>query len=383
MSQINTNAILDASGGTTATVNGFAPTASNMAGRNRIINGGMVIDQRNAGAAVTLTNQGYGLDRWTTWFSQTGKYTAQQNQGSVTPPAGFVNYHGITSSSAYTVTSTDYFHIAQKVEGYNIADLNWGTANAKTITVSFWVRSSLTGDFGILLRNGAGSHVYGTTYAISSANTWERKTITIVGPTIGTWDSTNGNGIFVIFGLGHGSFQTVSANGSWLNEGKLGASGATSVVGTSGATFYITGVQLEEGSVATPFEHRQYGQELALCQRYYESGFPAGVAVADGSSYDYFHGGSLGVVSYSGNNLRTIPVEFKVPKRATPTITLYRNSTIGSPNYWAYYNNGWANYGTSADVVVTNTSFNVRSTQSGTTGNAYILIGQWSSSAEL
>ena len=270
MSSISVNTITDASGGATTSINGFTPTVSNMAGRNRIINGGMVIDQRNAGAAVTLTNQGYGLDRWTTWFSQTGKYTAQQNQGSVTPPVGFVNYHGITSSSAYTVTSTDYFHIAQKVEGYNIADLNWGTANAKTITVSFWVRSSLTGDFGILLRNGAGSHVYGTTYAISSANTWERKTITIVGPTIGTWDSTNGNGIFVIFGLGHGSFQTVSANGSWLNEGKLGASGATSVVGTSGATFYITGVQLEEGSVATPFEHRQYGQELALCQRYYQ-----------------------------------------------------------------------------------------------------------------
>ena len=307
MSQINTNAILDASGGTTATVNGFTPTVSNMAGRNRIINGDMRIDQRNAGAAVTLTNQGYGLDRWTTWFSQTGKYTAQQNQGSVTPPVGFVNYHGITSSSAYTVTSTDYFHIAQKVEGYNIADLNWGTANAKTITVSFWVRSSLTGDFGILLRNGAGSHVYGTTYAISSANTWERKTITIVGPTIGTWDSTNGNGIFVIFGLGHGSSQTVSANGSWLNEGKLGASGATSVVGTSGATFYITGVQLEEGSVATPFEHRLYGQELALCQRYYYKTTPEASARAATLGYNATTTIHNGVGS------------FPVPLRITPT----------------------------------------------------------------
>ena len=238
--------------------------------KNRIINGDMRIDQRNAGASITPATiyEQYTLDRWDYIFDTASKISIQQNAASVTPPTGFTNYLGATTVSAYSVTSGNFFVIAQKIEGYNISDLAWGTANAKTITLSFWVRSSLTGTFGGSLRNSAADRSYAFTYTISSANTWEQKTITIAGDTSGTWLITNGIGIQINFGLGVGSTYSGTA-GSWAGANYLSATGATSVVATNGATFYITGVQLEVGSTATPFERRLYGQELANCQRYF------------------------------------------------------------------------------------------------------------------
>ena len=211
--------------------------------KNRIINGAMVIDQRNAGASVTPTSGQYTLDRWQGYLTQASKYTIQQNAGSVTTPVGFKNYLGVTSSSAYSIGSTDYFFLQQGIEGYNIADLGWGTANAKTVTLSFQVYSSLTGTFGGSIRNSAGDRSYPFTYTISSANTWTTATVTIVGDTSGTWESTNGTGLRVDLGLGVGSTYSGTA-GSWASANYFSATGATSVVGTSGATFYITGVQL-------------------------------------------------------------------------------------------------------------------------------------------
>jgi hypothetical protein len=236
--------------------------------KSRIINGAMVIDQRNNGASVT-PNLTYTLDRWKAGNTQTSKFTVQQNAGSVTPPAGFSNYLGVTSSSAYSVTSTDEFSVFQPIEGFNFSDMAWGTANAQTVTVSFWVRSSLTGTFGGALNNSALNRVYPFSYTVSSANTWEYKTVTIAGDTTGTWvGATNGVGVYVQFGLGAGSNNSKTA-GSWQAGYASSATGATSVVGTNGATFYITGVQLEKGSTATSFDYRPYGTELQLCQRYY------------------------------------------------------------------------------------------------------------------
>jgi hypothetical protein len=236
--------------------------------RNRIINGAMVIDQRNAGASVTPSNS-YTLDRWKYENSQTSKFTVQQDAGAVTLPVGFTDYLGATSSSAYSITSSDYFNITQFIEGYNVSDLGWGTANAKTVTLSFWVRSSLTGTFGGSIQNSASNRSYPFTYTISAANTWEYETITITGDTSGTWLTTNGVGLRLYFGLGVGSTFSGTA-GAWAGSNFVSATGATSVVGTNGATFYITGVQLEVGTQATSFEYRQYQQELSLCQRYYQ-----------------------------------------------------------------------------------------------------------------
>jgi hypothetical protein len=246
------------------TANAVTPSV-NM--KNRIINGAMVIDQRNAGASVTLTtNATYTLDRWVGYLSQSSKYSIQQ---STTVPTGFKNSLLVTSLSAYSITSTDNFAIAQNIEGLNTYDLAWGTASAATVTLSFWVRSSLTGTFGGALRNSAGDRAYPFSYTISVANTFEYKTITIAGDTTGTWLTTNGQGIGVVFGLGNGSTLSGTA-GAWAAGNLFNVTGATSVVGTNGATFYITGVQLEVGSTATSFDYRPYGTELALCQRYYQ-----------------------------------------------------------------------------------------------------------------
>jgi len=276
--------------------------------KNRIINGSMTIDQRNAGSATANTINGYTVDRWLVGQSTTGKLIAQQNAGSVTPPAGFTNYLGVTSQSSYSIGAGDLYFLQQNIEGYNIADLGWGTANAKTVTLSFWVRSSLTGTFGGSFYNAANNRYYPYSYTISSANTWEQKSITVAGDTTGTWTTTNGSGIILLFSLGIGTTYSGTA-GSWTASQYYAPTGNTSVVGTSGATFYITGVQLEVGSSATGYEYRQYQQELALCQRYYQA-----ISFASGSA-----------TSSSAVNLGT---SFKVSMRATPTISLLTTSPV-------------------------------------------------------
>ena len=236
--------------------------------KNRLINGDMRIDQRNAGASTTPSTDVYTVDRWKYETSIASKFTIQQNKGSVTPPVGFTNYLGFTTSTAYTVGSGDYFFCEQYIEGFNTADLGWGTANAKTITLSFWVYSSLTGTFAGNLQNGANARYYPFSYTISSANTWEQKTITISGDTSGTWATNNSTGILLRFNLGMGSTYLGTA-GSWTSSTILGVTGQTNVVGTLNANWYITGVQLEIGTSATQFERRLYNQELDNCYRYY------------------------------------------------------------------------------------------------------------------
>jgi hypothetical protein len=267
---------------TTSTIN----AANTFGFENRIINGGMTIDQRNAGAATANTINGYTLDRWVVGQDVTGKLIVQQNAGSVTPPAGFINYLGITSQSAYTVTSTQQFYLQQPIEGLNVADLAWGTASAKTVTLSFWVRSSLTGTFGGALKNSSTARSYPFSYTISVANTWEQKSVTIAGDTTGTWLTTNGVGIYLAFGLGVGSTLSGTA-GAWAAANYTSATGAVSVVGTNGATFYITGVQFEVGSQATSFDFRDYGTELVRCQRYYEVG--GGVVTNPNNYYSFYY----------------------------------------------------------------------------------------------
>ena len=244
--------------------------ASTYGFKNRIINGAMMIDQRNAGASVTPTGQQYGLDRWNYQISQASKLQFKQNLNSVTPPAGFTNYLGVAVASTATVGAGDYFTINQPIEGYNVADFSFGSSNAQTVTLSFWVYSNVTGTFGGSLNNNTSpSRAYPFTYAISNANTWTKISVTIVGDTTGTWLTSNGQGLQVWFGLGVGSTFSGTA-GSWAGSNYLSATGAASIMGSTSNYWYITGVQLEKGSTATSFDYRPYGTELALCQRYYE-----------------------------------------------------------------------------------------------------------------
>ena len=312
--------IVDGQTGITFNDSSNQQTAGYTGFRNRIINGNMVIDQRNAGASVTPTSGQYLVDRFYYQATQASKATAQQNAGAVTPPSGFTNYQGITSSSAYSVLSSDYFLIRQAIEGFNVADLGWGTANAATVTLSFWVRSSLTGTFGGAFTNAGGTRWYPFSYTISVANTWEQKTITVAGDTSGTWATGNTAGIQISFNLGAGSSFSGTA-GAWTGSGIIAPTGATSVVGTSGATFYITGVQLEKGSVATPFEFRQFGTELALCQRYYQSLINPKLNGTAGSST---------AMNRMGCNLlqqmRTTPTAYTL----TGTIPIFNGVTVGT-----------------------------------------------------
>ena len=264
----------------------------------------MVNDQRNAGASVTPTVDGtYVLDRFKMQLSVASKYSVQQNAGSVTPPAGFGKYLGVTSLSAYSVGAGDYFVLTQLIEGFNTADLAWGTASAATVTLSFWVRSSLTGTFGGSFQNASGNRSYPFTYSIAAANTWEQKSITIAGDTSGTWvGATNGIGITVNLSLGTGTTYSGTA-GAWAGANYASVTGATSVVGTNGATFYVTGVQLEKGTVATSFDYRPYGTELALCQRY------------------YYNSGSFNLSTQAWNTT-AVSVNITTPTmRATPTLS--------------------------------------------------------------
>jgi len=236
--------------------------------RNRIINGDMRIDQRNAGVAVTVNSPSgtYTVDRWIcVGQSADGVYTVQQVSDA---PAGFVNSAKITVTTAdASIGASQNYDFQQMVEGNNVADFSFGTASAQTITVSFWVKSSVTGTFGAVVSNSAQNRVYPFSYVISSANTWEKKAITITGDTTGTWLTNNGIGLRLRISLGAGT-NFLGTAGAWTTTTLTGVTGQTNLISTLNATLFITGVQLEPGSAATPFERRPFGTELMLCQRY-------------------------------------------------------------------------------------------------------------------
>jgi hypothetical protein len=339
--------------------------------KNRIINGDMVIDQRNAGASVSVSNETvtYITDRWNVYEGTSGSMTSQQ---SSTAPAGFVNSLLLTVTSAGTATASQLCRIQQRIEGLNVSDLSWGSASAQTITISFWVRSSLTGTYCVNIRNNAVDRSYVATYTISAANTWEQKSVTIAGDTSGTWLTTNGVGMFISWDLGSGSSANTTA-GSWVAGNKENTSAQANWIGTASATFYITGVQLERGSTATSFEWLPFGTELALCQRYYEKSFDYGTAPANGPNtttlatpYGIFSGYSTNASPGGGN------VFYKVTKRAIPTVTPYGNSQ----GYW--YASSW---GVNAFAALSGDSSMYFSQQQ--VGGYAQTYGHWASSAEL
>ena len=321
--------------------------------RNLIINGAQVIDQRNAGASVNTANAVvYVTDRW--FFIENSSETATTQQVTDAPD-GFTHSFKFTNSA--TPTTPSYGQLVQNIEGYNVAHLDYGTSSAKTVTVSFWVKSSVTGDYSICLRNGASNRSIVSTYTINTANTWEYKTKTFVGDTTGTWATDNTNGLSLIYRIaGSGGTATLD---SWVT-GDVFASGAVNIMGTASATWQITGVQLEVGTVATPFEHRSYGEELALCQRYY-------IVIAEGNARPIGSG-----ALYTGGYLATC-IDFPVEMRAYPSF-----EQVTGSNYFTCFHNGnndpFDGF-SGVENTGTNKFFLYRNTQiSGTAGNAAWVI---------
>jgi hypothetical protein len=318
MSTLATNAITDASGGNTATINSYTPTESNMAGRNRIINGSMAVHQRGGTISATGTANTYGVDRFA--LRTTSGSAVVSMQQSTVAPAGFYNSLLCTVTTAdASLAASDVTVLHQKIEGVNVADIGWGTASAQAVTLSFRVRSSVTGTYGVGIQNNASNRSYPSTITINAADTWETKTITIPGDTTGTWNmGTTSTALYVFFSLGAGSDVTGGTTNAWNAADCRGASGQVNWTGASGATFYITGVQLEAGSVATPFERRQYGQELALCQRYYQN--VAAFAIANGSSNGFLSVDGLLPVQMRASPTRTGPSAWSNNAGTTPAI---------------------------------------------------------------
>ena len=242
-----------------------------VAGKNRIANGSFEIDQRNSGASQSISSYGYGLDRWGYQCYTSGIFTSQQTTS--VPNGNLTKSLGLTVTTADTSgISTHVYQLFQKIEGNNVFDLGFGTSNAQTITISFWAKASLTGSYAVSVQNNAFNRGYVTTFTISSANTWQYITLTIPSDTSGTWTTDTTIGLQLAFDLGSGSGSNYTAN-AWTNTttSSMRTSSTVNWIGTTGATFNIAGVQLEKGSVATPFS-RAGGTlqgELALCQRYY------------------------------------------------------------------------------------------------------------------
>jgi hypothetical protein len=354
-----------------------ADSISNSAGspygfKNRIINGAMVIDQRNAGASLTISTAGYQypVDRFGV-YGQTsdGVFTAQQS--SIVPNNNFTKSLKIqTTTIDSSIGATQLYMITHRIEGYNTADLGWGNSTASTVTLSFWVRSSLTGTFGGAIINENQNRGYPFSYTISAADTWQQVSIVVPGDTTGTWATTNGRGIEINWDLGSGSTYKGTA-GSWSASPYWGVTGGTNVIGTLNATFYITGVQLEKGTQATAFDYRDFGRELALCQRYFCKTFPFATAPAQNTDSP----GSIAFISYAAN-LYDAMWRFPVEMRASPgTMTTY------SPNA---ANANWSNNGgtpTASIVHSASTGITIRAASPAGAGYSHIIHA--SASAEL
>ena len=321
MSTLRTVNIIHPSGSTTNIVNDSSgniivgggitsSSALNMGSsfkRNRILNGNMLVNQRGA----TISVGGYCTDRWLVAQGTTGAWTAAQSSSA---PTGFTTSLVFTKTTGNSPAAGDANYIEQVIEGLNIADLGWGTANAKTITLSFWVYAGATGTFSGSLRNGAATlRSYPFTYTVSAANTWTNISITVAGDTTGTWNTDNTSGICVFFDIGSGTNYRGTV-GAWATGNYTGATGATTYpTSTSGGTFYITGVQLEVGTKATPYEMQIYSDQLAQCQRYYETG-------------NYIWRGYTVNGAYCGGSQR-----FSVAKRTAPTVTPTINAYVNFP----------------------------------------------------
>jgi hypothetical protein len=359
---------------TLSSINGNAISGT----RNRIINGDMRITQR--GTSFTLNGSGgpttgYGADRFLTDIGAGGGQIILSNSTDVPNGQGFTNSLLYTVSNPRTMLAGEYTYIRQIVEGYNFADAMFGTSLASTFTLSFWVKSSISGTYGMYFGSATNARMSSASYTINSANTWERKVIAIIPDTSSpsSWLKDNNVGLQVAWSMGCGSTYRVSP-GVWQSSVVVGATGQTDLIATNGATFQLTGVQLEAGSTATPFERRSFSQELEMCQRYYEKSYA--LSTVPGTNTGPNTGEWVSVTINAADYYNFGYLAFKTRKRGIPVVTFW--STDGTINT--------ARQQDAANVtVVVRTTFNETSGSFGCSGAStsnYHRI-HWTASAEL
>jgi len=288
-----------------------------LSNRNLIINGAMLVDQRNDGSSATVTHAADHFigDRFRFTENHTGSFSAQQVSDA---PVGFEKSSKVTVTGTDTsLAATEFSRILQGIEGKNVSHLNWGSANAKTCTLTFYVKSSVAGQYYLSIFNNAANRTMLKGYTIDAADTWEKKTIQIIGDTTGTWLTSNLTGIYLSWSLGTGSTYQSSTLDAYQAAFYMGKSDQVNLAATNSATWQITGVQMEVGTEATPFEHRSYGDELAMCQRYFYK-----IPVNSNGPY---------LCQYASTN-RFSHIWHPVPMRATPTSTTTLSS--GSATEW-------------------------------------------------
>tara|TARA_R110002012_G_scaffold233480_1_gene406673 strand:+ start:785 stop:1792 length:1008 start_codon:yes stop_codon:yes gene_type:complete len=308
------------------------PTEGSLSGRNLIINGDMSLSQRIGTTATAITDGNYGLDRWHAYYSG-NSFTTQQVTDA---PSGFYNSMKLLVTGT---TTPNYSFFSQKLEGNNVNHIGLGTANCQSFTVSFYVKSSVAGIYSIAMTNGAGDLAYPAQYTINSANTWERKTITVPPITSGTWTKDNTTGLAIRVNLGSPSSRT-DTSGAWSSgnfDGADGSTGAVTWATTSGATFYMTGCQLEVGPQSTPFEHEPVGVTLSKAQRYYYSWVSSGLS-------DNIYIRSPYATGTPPNSSASASYTFPVTMRANPTMT----TTYNYSRFTASIHNAVAQIGTTS-----------------------------------
>ena len=287
--------------------------------KNMVINGDMRISQRVGTTATTTGSGTFVLDRMRWENGNSGSTTAQQVTDA---PPGFHNSMKITVTGTDTsIAAGEYSYFRHVIEGNNMNHLEWGSPNAKTVTLSFWAKSSIVGDHGGSLWNDAFNRSFPFNYRINVANTWEYKSITVPGCTDGVWQTGTARGMNIGFVQLSGSTYT-GPPGQWNSTGDIAPTSHVNLLATNGATLYITGIQLEVGKNATEFEHRSYGEELALCQRYYQNSFHQSSGKYPGNTDN--DNGMIQTCWSDGNSPFGM---FPTPMRAQPTVTLRQRGT--------------------------------------------------------
>lgn len=319
-SAANPSITLDSAGG----MSGAFPSPN----RNLLYNGAMQVTQRGT-STTNITGTGYNTaDRWKLQLQSFGTWT-QDIQNDAPSGSGFrKSFRVLCTTADSSPGATDYGCIIQHLEGQDLQRIAKGTASAQSLMLSFWVKSNVTGTYSVMLYDVDNARFVSFTYSISSGATWEKKTIIIPADTTGAFDNDNGDSLQVYFNLGSGSTYTGGSDQTtWSGGTAFGSQWMPSQTNLAAATnnyWQITGVQLEVGSVATPFEFKSYGQELRECQRYYYHSNSPNLFSATNVS-------NAGVVSRPvyANYATTSFIPFPVTMRISPVVTVF-NSTTGS-----------------------------------------------------